>query len=61
MQDLEATINAADCDLVVFATPIKLTKLLRLNKPAFRVRYTYEDVGRPTLEEVIAARMAQWR
>jgi predicted GTPase len=51
--DLEQTINASDCDLVLFATPIQLTRIVSINKPAIRVRYEYEDFGRPTLEEVL--------
>jgi predicted GTPase len=51
--DLEQTINASDCDLVLFATPIQLTRIVSINKPAIRVRYEYEDSGRPTLEEVL--------
>ena len=39
MSELEATINAADCDLVLIGTPIDLGRLLELNKPALRVRY----------------------
>jgi predicted GTPase len=57
IQDLQATINAVDCDLVMFATPINLTRLLTLNKPALRVRYEYQDHGEPRLEEVLVRRM----
>ncbi len=39
MSELEATINAADCDLVLIGTPIDLAKLLKINKPTMRVRY----------------------
>jgi predicted GTPase len=51
--DLEETINSSDCDLVLFATPIQLTRILSINKPAMRVRYEYEDFGSPTLQEVL--------
>nr|HPR04230.1 GTPase [Deltaproteobacteria bacterium] len=51
--DLEETINRSDCDLVLFATPIQLTRILSINKPAVRVRYEYEDHGSPTLKEVL--------
>lgn len=57
VRDLEATINAVDCDLVLFATPINLTRLLSINKPALRVRYEYEDHGPPLLEDVVISRM----
>jgi predicted GTPase len=54
MQDLERTINNADCDLVLFATPIDLPKLLSINKPMLRVRYEYKDHGSPTLKKVLS-------
>ncbi|MFH1932744.1 MAG: cyclic 2,3-diphosphoglycerate synthase [Pseudomonadota bacterium] len=53
MQDLESTINNADCDLVLFSTPIDLPKLLSINKPTLRVRYEYRDHGSPTLKKVL--------
>jgi predicted GTPase len=53
IQDLESTINNADCDLVLFATPIDLPKLLSINKPTLRVRYEYRDHGSPTLKKVL--------
>jgi predicted GTPase len=53
VKDLEDTINAADCDLVISATPIDLTRLININKTSVRVRYGYEDTGSPTLSEII--------
>jgi predicted GTPase len=53
VKDLEATINACDCDVVVSATPIDLTRLVTIEKPAIRVRYGYRDHGRPTLGELV--------
>lgn len=57
IHDLELSINKTDCDLVLFATPIDLPKLISINKPALRVRYEYKDHGRPTLEEILFERM----
>jgi predicted GTPase len=57
IRDLEQTINAADCDLVLFATPIHLTRIMSINKPALRVLYEYRDHGTPTLEEVLVRRL----
>jgi predicted GTPase len=57
IRELEATINRAECDLVLFATPIQLTRVLSINKPALRVRYEYHDRGEPTLEEALLARL----
>jgi predicted GTPase len=55
--DLEATIASTDCDLVLLATPIDLTRLIRIDKPSVRVHYRYEDHGKPTLGEVLTARI----
>jgi predicted GTPase len=57
MLDLELTINNADCDLVLFATPIDLPKLLSINKPSLRVHYEYQDHGSHTLEECLIRRL----
>ena len=51
--DLETTINAAEVDVVLIATPIDLRKLLRIDRPALRVSYELEEVGSPTLEDVL--------
>jgi predicted GTPase len=53
IRDLKFTINKADCDLVLFATPIDLPKLVSINKPTLRVRYEYKDHGDPKLEDVL--------
>lgn len=53
IRDLEETINRADCDTVVIGTPIDLTKLTQLNKPSVRVRYELQEIGKPTLEDVL--------
>ena len=57
IQDLCQTINNADCDLVLFATPIHLKRLLSINKPAMRVRYDYKDHGSPILEDILLQRL----
>jgi predicted GTPase len=57
MSDLEETINGADCDLVLVATPIDLTRLFSVNKPTIRVRYEYSDNSEPTLEAIIKGRL----
>jgi predicted GTPase len=53
MKDLEETINRADCDVVIIATPIDLRKLVQLNKPAVRVTYELQAIGLPTMEDVL--------
>jgi len=57
IHDLERTINGVDCDLVLFATPIHLTRILNIDKPTIRVCYDYKDNGHPRLEEVLLERM----
>ena len=57
IEDLESTINDADCDLVVFATPIHLPLVLDIKKPTLRVRYEYKDHGSPTMEELILEKL----
>ena len=52
--DLEKTINAADCDSVVVATPIDLSRVVKINKPAVRVEYELQEIGKPDLEELLA-------
>jgi len=54
MRELEETINATDCDLVVIATPIDLGRLLKLTKPSVRVTYDLEEAGEPQLAKIIA-------
>ncbi len=58
IHDLELTINNADCDLVLFATPIDLTKLVSISKPTIRVRYEYKDHQSPFLEDVLVRRLS---
>ena len=57
IHDLESTINRADCDLVVFATPIQLPRILSINKPTLRVRYEYVDHGSPSLQDCLLQRL----
>ena len=43
VRDLEATVNAVDCDLVLVATPIDLTRLIDIRKPHLRIGYFMPD------------------
>jgi len=43
MRELERTIDAVDCDLVLVGTPIDLARTLKINKPALRVRYELRE------------------
>jgi len=53
MRDLEETINKAECDLVLSATPIYLRRLINIRQPIDRVQYELQVIGRPTLEEIL--------
>ena len=57
--DLEETINRADVDMVIIATPIDLGKLIHIQKPHQRVRYEYQDIGTPTLATLLQERFGQ--
>jgi predicted GTPase len=56
VKDLESTINKADVDLVISATPIDLNRILKVNKPMQRVRYELQEIGQPTLTEILKAK-----
>ena len=53
MKDLEDTINAVDCDVVVIGTPIDLGRIINLNKPSVRVTYELDEIGTPTLADIL--------
>jgi len=57
--DLEETINATPCDLVLIGTPIDLRKLVDIHRPTDRVRYELQVIGQPTLEEILRARFGR--
>jgi predicted GTPase len=52
--ELEQTINATDCDVVVSATPVDLTRLVDSRHPVRHATYELEEIGKPTLTEVLA-------
>jgi predicted GTPase len=54
IQELEETINATPCDLVIVATPIDLRRVLQINRPSQRVRYELQEIGRPNLQDVLS-------
>ncbi len=54
VRDLEATINATDCDTVVIATPIDLNRIVKIKHPTVKVGYDLQEIGNPDLEDVIA-------
>jgi predicted GTPase len=59
VKDLEETINKADVDLVVSATPIDLTRIIKVNKPMQRVRYELQEIGKPDLEDILKKKFSK--
>ena len=45
LADLEATLNTADADIVLFFTPVNLGQLINVNKPMVAVEYELEEGG----------------
>ncbi len=59
LKELEQTINATDCDLVLSGTPVDLGRILKVKKAIVRVRYELQEIGRPNLEEVLGEFLEQ--
>jgi predicted GTPase len=53
LKDLETTINSTDCDSVLIATPIDLSRIIKIKKPSTRVHYDLQEIGNPDLTEVL--------
>jgi predicted GTPase len=53
LKELEATINAADCDVVVTGTPMDLGRIVEVRHPVRHARYALADHGEPTLAEAL--------
>ena len=57
VEDLEETINATPCDLVIVSTPIDLRRVLKhIAHPIDRVRYELQEIGQPTLRDMLGAK-----
>jgi len=56
MEELRETIARSDAELVLIGTPIDLRRVIDLDKPALRVTYRLEELGEPTLAELLAER-----
>ncbi|MEM5773557.1 MAG: GTPase, partial [Anaerolineaceae bacterium] len=59
IHDLEATINRINVDLVLSATPIDLTRVLKVNKPMQRVGYELQEIGSPNLVDILKAKFGK--
>jgi predicted GTPase len=53
LKDLETTINNADCDSVIIATPIDLNRIIKIKKPNTRVYYDLQEIGDPNLTQIL--------
>jgi len=53
VKELEDTMAAIDCDSFVLGTPIDLRRIMKVTKPAVRVRYEIKETTRPTLDEIL--------
>jgi predicted GTPase len=56
MKDLETTINKSGAELVIIATPIDLNRIIKIKLPTQRVRYELQEIGKPTLEDILKAK-----
>jgi predicted GTPase len=59
LKELEATINATPCDVVVTGTPIDLGRLISINHPIRHATYEPRELGSPNLEDAIAPLLAE--
>ena len=58
-KELEETINRSNAELVLIGTPIDLNRLININKPNQRVRYELQEIGQPTLKDLLQAKFGK--
>ncbi|HET7142704.1 MAG TPA: cyclic 2,3-diphosphoglycerate synthase [Anaerolineales bacterium] len=58
-KDLEETINKSDVDMVIIGTPIDLSRVMKIKKPYQRVRYELQEIGQPTLQDVLTKKFGK--
>jgi predicted GTPase len=58
IRDLEATIEATPCDVVLIGTPIDLTRVLKVSKPMTRARYDLAEIREGVLEGEVRKMLA---
>jgi predicted GTPase len=54
--ELEETIRRCNADLVLIGTPIDLARVVKIDTPYQRVRYELQEIGQPTLEDILKAK-----
>ena len=56
VEDLRETIRRSDAELVLIGTPIDLRRVIDFDRPALRVTYRLQEIGEPTLAQLLEAR-----
>ena len=56
MEELKETIDRSNADLVLIGTPIDLRRVIDIGKPALRVTYRLQELGEPTIADILAGR-----
>mgnify|MGYP000465853390 FL=1 len=59
IRELGETINNTPTDLVIVATPIDLRRVVQINRPSQRVRYELQEIGQPTLMDILRERFGE--
>ena len=54
MKELRETIERSDAEVVLIGTPIDLRRVIDFDTPALRVTYKLQELGEPTLAELLA-------
>nr|WP_320147363.1 cyclic 2,3-diphosphoglycerate synthase [uncultured Anaeromusa sp.] len=60
LEELETALNAASCEAIVSATPSRLERLLRLNKPLYQVGYELEERPPGILKDLLQKKVQKW-
>lgn len=53
LKDLQESIEATPCDLVLIGSPIDIRRVIEIDKPSMRVSYELEEIGKPDLSSVL--------
>ena len=56
LEELRETISRSEADLVLIGTPLDLRRVIELDKPALRVTYSLQEIGEPTIAQLLAER-----
>ena len=59
IRELEKTVNATPCDVVLIGTPVDLRRLLHINKPAVRAKYELQELGKPDIGDILKRRFTK--